>query len=337
MKKSTEPERVENGGSGDAGRPARVAATLVAATGLGLALGLALLKWRSLPCGGGGCEQVINSRYGSLGGVPVGVFGAVAWIALFLPWSGRGRTAWHAVLAGGALGFMGVQFGVLHAFCPYCTAHAAAAWLAWPLRRVRPAWWGLALGVALAAGGYGLAARAAEKTVAARAQPASLAGGVEAFTPLDEPVPVAGERPVLVLSVTCPACLDLLAAVTAAPWPAGKIGPAIYVKSDAKDRALAAVWLAACAEANGSAPRDRFMAVTALLVGQRELIAGDPAAAAAWLAGIFQPSAAARRAAEARLERHAARLAAAGAVTTPTLWPVAGAARARVAPADLWR
>jgi hypothetical protein len=79
------------------------------------------------------------------------------------------------------------------------------------------------------------------------------------------------------------------------------------------------------------------MAVTALLVGQRELIASDPAAAAAWLAGIFQPSEAARRAAEARLDRHAARLAAAGAVTTPTLWPVVGVARTRVAPADLWR
>ena len=316
---------------------ARTTATTLAAFGLGLAIWLALLKLRSLACFGGGCDQVINSRFGSLWGVPVGVFGAVSWIALFFPWRPRARTWWHATLALGSIGFMGVQFGVLRAFCPFCTAHAAAALLAWTQRGTRPAWWGLALGVALAAVGYALAARAAEERVAASVRPAALEAGADAITPLDEVGPGAGARPVLVLSVTCPACLDLLTAVTVETWPAGKIGPAIYVKSDAKDRALAAVWLAACAETNGSSPRDRFMAVTALLVGQRELIASDPAAAAAWLAGIFQPSEAARRAAEARLDRHAARLTAAGAVTTPTLWPVVGVARTRVAPADLWR
>lgn len=316
---------------------ARTAATLLASLGLGLALWLALLKWRSLPCIGGGCEQVIHSRFGAVFGVPVGAFGAAAWGALFFPSSRRLRTWWHGVLALGALGFMVVQFGVLRAFCPYCTAHAAAAIMAWPRRAVRPAWWGLALGVALAVGGHGIAVRAAEIRATAAGRPAELAAGTDAFTPLDDHRPVAGTRPVLVLSVTCPACLDLLAAVTNATWPAGKIGPAIYVKSGANDRMLAATWLAACAETNGSSPRDRFMAVTAMLVAQRELVAGDPGAAEAWLAGIFHPTDAARRTAEAQLQRQAARLAAAGVATTPLLWPVTGATRVNVSPADLWR
>lgn len=315
----------------------RVAATLLAGLGLGLALWLAVLKLWRLPCIGGGCEQVIHSQFGSVRGIPVGVFGVVAWTALFFPLSDRARTAWHAVLGLGAIGFMLVQFGLLKAFCPYCTAHAAAAIMAWPRRALRPMWWGLVLGGALAAGGYLLAARAVEARVGEVGRPAALAAGAEAFFPLDDEQPVAGARPVLVLSVTCPACLDLLAAVTNATWPAGKIGPAIYVKSEARDRALAAVWIAACTETKSSPARDRFMAVTAMLVGQRELVASDPEAAAAWLAGIFQPSAEARRAAETRLEQHAVRLAEAKAVMTPMLWPVGGKARADVVPADLWR
>jgi hypothetical protein len=79
------------------------------------------------------------------------------------------------------------------------------------------------------------------------------------------------------------------------------------------------------------------MAVTAMLVSQRELIASDPVAAATWLAGIFRPSEEARQAAGQQLDRQAARLAAAGVVSTPWFLPVEGAARAHVAPADLWR
>lgn len=315
----------------------RAAVTLLAALGLGLALWLAVLKLGSLPCIGGGCEQVIHSRFGAIRGVPVGTLGALAWTALFFPLSDRARTAWHAVLGLGAIGFMVVQFGVLQAFCPYCTAHAAAAIMAWPRRTVRPMWWGLGLGLGLAVGGYGLATRAAEARASAVGRPAALAAGADAFFPLDDEKPVAGARPVLVLSVTCPACLDLLTNVTKTTWPAGKIGPAIYVKSEARDRALAAVWIAAGTETNGSAARDRFMAVTAMLVAQRELVASDPDAAAAWLAGIFQPSAEARRAAETRLEQHAVRLAEAKAVMTPMLWPVGGKPRADVVPPDLWR
>lgn len=314
-----------------------MAASLLTALALGLALGLALLKWRSLPCLGGGCDQVIQSRYGSLFGVPVGAYGAALWTALFFPLPSRWRYVIHATLALGALGFMVVQFGVLQAFCPYCTVHAIVALLAWRGRGVRPAWWALVAGTILAAGGYLLTQRAAEQHAATVARPVALVAGVDALFPLADVKPGSGAHPVLVLSVTCAACLDLLHDVINSPWPAGRTGPAIYVKLETRDHALATVWLAACRETAGSTPRDRFMAVTAMLVSQRELIAGNPDAAATWLAGIFRPSEAARRAADQDLQRQAERLAAAGVATTPWFLPVAGPARTRVEPADLWR
>lgn len=319
-------------------RPAVIAASLLTALGLGLALWLTLLKWRSLPCLGGGCDQVIQSRYGSVGGIPVGVFGAALWATLILPLSPRGRQAVHAALALGAAGFMVVQFGVLRAFCPYCTAHAFAAIAAWRWRSLRPAPWSLVLALALAGGGYALAQRAAEQRAANVAQPTVLAGGRDALLPFDDgPAPAGATRPVLVLSVSCPACLDLLRDLTEATWPQGKTGAAVYVKSDDRDRALALAWLAACSETAGSTARDRWIAVTAMLVAQRELVASDPAAAAAWLTGLFQTTDAARAAAARQLEVHTAWLTRAGIGTTPWFLPPGGTPRTRVAPADLWR
>lgn len=316
---------------------ARAVSSLLMAVALGLALWLALVKWRSLPCLGGGCDRVIQSRYGAIFGVPVGAFGAALWMALVFPLSDRLRCALHAVLGLGALGFMFIQFGVLQAFCPYCTVHAITAMVAWRWRHVRPAWWALALGVVLAGGGYLLAQWKADQHAAGATRPAALATGVDALFPFANSPPGAGPYRVLVLSATCPACLDLLGDVINAPWPATSTGPALYVKSEARDRALAAAWLAACREPAGSTPRDRFLAVTAMLVAQRELVTADPAAAAVWLTEMFRPSEEARRLAGQLLDRHAARLAEAGVITTPWFLPLGGPARTRVTAAELGR
>jgi uncharacterized membrane protein len=315
----------------------RIAASLLTAVGLGLALWLTVLKWGNLPCLGGGCEQVIQSRYGSVAGVPVGVFGAALWLALALRLPDRARRTVHATLALGALGFMVVQFGVLRAFCPYCTAHAIAAVTAWRWRRVRPAAWAVGLGLLLAAGGFLLAQRAAERRALDPGRPAILTAAEGAVLPFDDALPSGPvQRPVLVLSLSCPTCLDLLHDLTAAPWPRGRTGAALYLRCDARDRSLAETWLAACQETAGSTARDRWVAVTALLVAQRELVAADPAAASAWLAGVFQPSDSARRSAARQLDQQAQVLAQAGVVSTPWFLPASGAPRSRVIPADLW-
>lgn len=119
-----------------------------------LALALsAYLGWHFLTggsvigCGGGSpCDQVLNSRWSSIGGVvPVSGLAAGAYLALLVAgfFIGPGteasarRLAWGAMLvlvgaaAGSAVWFIIVQKWIIGSFCPYCmTAHVAGLLLA---------------------------------------------------------------------------------------------------------------------------------------------------------------------------------------------------------------
>ncbi len=115
-------------------------------TGLSL-LGLALsgyLGWHYLMggdmigCGGGSpCDQVLNSRWSTIGGLlPVGGLAEGAYLAMLVAsfFVGSGTTApvrqlaWRAMLvlvgaaAGSALWFIVLQEWFIGAFCPYCMA-----------------------------------------------------------------------------------------------------------------------------------------------------------------------------------------------------------------------
>lgn len=86
----------------------------------------------------GSCETVLNSPYAQLRGIPLPWFGAAFYLVVFGLWLAVGAVSslplrlWlldgmlWALLAGltFSLGLMYVQFGVLHAFCPLCTASA---------------------------------------------------------------------------------------------------------------------------------------------------------------------------------------------------------------------
>ncbi len=86
----------------------------------------------------GSCETVLGSPYASLFGVPLSWFGAAFYLVLLGLWLAVSGIASHRVrlglldcllwlvLAGltFSLGLMYVQFAVLHAFCPLCTASA---------------------------------------------------------------------------------------------------------------------------------------------------------------------------------------------------------------------
>jgi hypothetical protein len=313
-----------------------VAATVVTAAGLGLALWLALVKWRGLPCFGGDCARVLYSRYGALGGVPVGAYATLLWAALVLILPPTIRLLLHALLAIGAAVFMAIQFGLLRAFCPYCTLHAAVAFTAWRWRKVRPAGWALLLGIGGALAGYGWAGQNATRAVGTLDRSARLVAGTDALLLLDRSPGAAGRRPVLVLSLSCPACLDLLDTIVTVSWPPDRRGAALYVKTDARDRLLAETWLAACLDPGGAAPSDRFSAATALLLSQRDLILADPSAAATWLSGLLRPSTDARSRARGILERQATRLTEAGPVPTPWLLPLGGPPQTSVSPQNLW-
>src|SRR5471032_1402921 len=110
---------------------------------LGLALS-AYLGWHYvvggsvIGCGGGSpCDQVLNSRWSTIGGVlPVSGLAAGAYLAMLVALFFVGpvteapvrRLAWRAMLvlvgaaAGSAVWFTIVQKWVIGSFCPYCMA-----------------------------------------------------------------------------------------------------------------------------------------------------------------------------------------------------------------------
>ena len=116
---------------------------MIALSALALALS-AFLGWHylvgglAIGCGGGsGCDQVLSSRWSSVGGVlPVSGLAAGAYLAMLVAILFIGpavqapvrRLAWRAMLvlawavAGSAVWFTIVQKWIIGAFCPYCMA-----------------------------------------------------------------------------------------------------------------------------------------------------------------------------------------------------------------------
>jgi uncharacterized membrane protein len=106
------------------------------------------LVWTSLSKGNvvgcgpeSGCHEVLKSRWASWFGIPVSLFGFLAYLAFFLGTYRLGpkvpaasqRQIWMLLLpcailiAGGAVWFTGIQMFVLGTFCPYClTTHSLA-------------------------------------------------------------------------------------------------------------------------------------------------------------------------------------------------------------------
>lgn len=75
----------------------------------------------------GGCASVLSSKWASVLGIPVGWLGAALYGAVLLgALTSKAKGSWWSVCAlcivVGALWFAWVQFGILHAFCPWCAA-----------------------------------------------------------------------------------------------------------------------------------------------------------------------------------------------------------------------
>jgi protein-disulfide isomerase/uncharacterized membrane protein len=136
--------------AGPRAAPARGPAALVAAVGLaflGLLVSLALAYRAAHPastgfCGpGSGCDAVLESRFATVGGVPLSWLGAGYFAALLVgylvAYARRGGPAYRvAVRAAGWVALAGtlvsglllyVQFGVIGSFCPLCTATTVLA------------------------------------------------------------------------------------------------------------------------------------------------------------------------------------------------------------------
>ena len=117
------------------------AVAIVAVAGLADATYLTVqaLTGETLTCGGSpDCFRVLGSSYAKLGGIPVAIFGALAYFAVFtfaiFAAFGYSRASRFLVLTVGAMFLMTlwllyVQAFLLHAYCRYCLFSAAITFL----------------------------------------------------------------------------------------------------------------------------------------------------------------------------------------------------------------
>jgi len=268
-------------------------ATVLVSLGLLTCIYLSALKLLNVPCPLTGCGEIINSRYGSILGVPLPFFAVPLWVILALPttraWQNRVQLASVALLALGGLVLMGVQFIVLRGFCPFCTLHAAAALGAafvLPMRGRAHSWLPslvlvLAMPLVYAAKGLALAqvhswdgpgyasvmipkasrdARTSRPVNVPASSMQSLESTVDqaAFSWLG---PVDAERsPVLVISFQCPHCLDLLGQCLKHPRFGSLKGPKVLLFTSSDNAADSTAVLAAILSQPGT-PQQQFTAV----------------------------------------------------------------------------
>jgi uncharacterized membrane protein len=298
--------------------------------GLALALFLSLLKLFVLPClGPGNCHAILYSAFGSVFGVPVGVFGSLLWIAAIVVSDQTKRGVLLGLLAAGTAIFMAIQFGVLRGFCLYCTLHAGAAWAALALYNGKPSRWALPLAVLIALGGFQLSRLHV-------AQASSTAVHSPKLTTLpDNPaaLPWLGtvhpRSPALVLSLNCAACLDLLNQLSTRSYGGRDAGPAVYLKSNDKNHAVTVGFIAAVLAQRDVNRREAFFAVAATLLAEKDLCLGSPDAAAARLAAVFPLAISHQADAERIVAAQGAALERAGlGDVTPLLIPRSGQTRA---------
>ena len=91
-----------------------------------------------VPCSitGGGCEAVLTSMYATIGGIPLAVFGALAYftafvLALFTAFGNRRLWTLYGLLATLMAGFsmwlLYLQAFIIKEFCQYCLVSAATS------------------------------------------------------------------------------------------------------------------------------------------------------------------------------------------------------------------
>lgn len=320
--------------------PQRWRSTLCCSAGLALSVYLALLKFFSLPCiGPGGCHAVIHSSYGTVAGLPVGVFGALLWGAAILVPDDTKRRALLLLLAGGSACFMGIQFFLLHSFCLYCTLHAVAALLAVTVGWRAPHRAALVLGLVLAGAGFAATRAFATKQVQASvdALPTTvntLASDASAMPWLG---PVLPDSPAVVLSLNCPACLELLEQLTRTSLKDVAGGPALFFKTTDDNRDLTTAFVASIL-ASPASKREAFIASVSILLTMQDHALSSPQTAAAQFSGMT-PMGASQRDHAARLleEQRQALVAAKLSDTTPLLVPRDGKPKAFFSIDELFR
>lgn len=126
-----------------------LALILLAFLGLVDTLYLGIKRGKPVPCSiTTGCEEVLNSRYSTLGPIPISWFGFAFYLTVFscavFAVFGEGwalKLAFWPILAAFviSMALVGVQAFILHAYCQYCLGSAILVTL---ILAVSPKPWG---------------------------------------------------------------------------------------------------------------------------------------------------------------------------------------------------
>jgi uncharacterized membrane protein len=254
---------------------------------------LAALKLINVPCPLTGCGEIINSRFGSILGIPLPVFAIPFWIALaFSPnqaWQRMAQRWCVGVLVMGGLVLMCIQFFVLKGFCIFCTTHALAALLAaFALTKKGTAHpWLPGLVLALTLPLFIAIKAVAEARLRSGgttfSESMGVAGPVSAPVPSNAALPViidkaafgwlgqfdSKQSPILVVSFQCSHCLDLLGNALKDPRFGTQRGPKIFVYAQPQESADSIAVMAAMLSVPGTA-EEQFAAVFSRLDALRE-------------------------------------------------------------------
>lgn len=117
-------------------RTLRIIAYIAAGIGLADSVYLSWLKLASKECGVGSCDFVNASRYAEVGGIPIAIFGAGAYIAILavLYWQDRddfiGNNSGMILFGITLIGVLYsayltyIEVAVIYAICPFCVVSA---------------------------------------------------------------------------------------------------------------------------------------------------------------------------------------------------------------------
>jgi uncharacterized membrane protein len=300
-----------------------IAGALLCGVGAGLSGYSVLVKLAAVPCFSASCGAVINSAYGAVWGVPVGLLGLLAWGAF--PWvPPMGRRLLKAGLVTGSVAFIWIQALVLRQFCPICMAHAAACFLVAPLpvpKRLTSATVYLGLGLALAAAvvadGWNrrqLLERIGEGSAAAQEAPS-----MESIPGVPWLSSVVRPETRLVISLTCGQCQRILQEILAEGGGDRPTAPLVFLSEEGHAE-VTRLALAAVLSVPEPGRVEGFARALSILLGDPAILARDDAATAGFLlSGDFPDLEAHLTGADALLAAHAKILHDLGIEGTPAL------------------
>lgn len=300
---------------------------LLGALACGLGAGFAgysvLVKLAAVPCFSASCGAVINSAYGALAGIPVGLFGLVFWG--LLPWMPRwGRVGLKALMVVGSVVFILIQALVLDQFCPICLAHAltcfAAAALPIPRKATTVAvYGGLVLALVLAVRADATNRRSLRERIPVAAETDAAQTIAHGGNGLPWLAAASIEDVDLVISLSCGQCQRIIEQLLAERG-AGLPAPGILLLTEDGNTNVTRLVVAAVLSEDESARAHAFARAMAVLLDDPAILARDDAATAGFLLSESFPGLeSALDQADALLEDHADVLAGLGIETTPAL------------------